>query len=515
MFNLKIGKGEAIYRIGVADKGLVVGLNKNELDLTMKTIDRMIKTLNATYRIYNEINVKVVGTDKIRKALEILIKEKTNNETLPELRIAVLGETNVGKSSLISILTQGVLDNGHGLARSALGFRHRHELLSGHTSSILREIYGYSENNEVINYNLNNFDNSDNILNTTKYLVTMLDLAGSRKHLKTTIYGLICNSANFAFLVINATTGLIGTAKEHLEILLALNRPFLIVLNKIDLINEKECVNLIHSLKNLLNNRILKLIHHSQDIDEYFITNQELTTEIPLIKSSCLTGQSISLIYKFVNRLPIETPKIYDSSSLSNASAIQPFEFLIEDVFHQNDDTCVIGGILINGQIKKNDRILIGPTNDKQFIESKILSIQRYKVTMNCLNSSESGSLEIELNKENNLIKDKIKIRKGMIVVSKSTNLSTIKMGERFKVKLNVICLKNSIKKGFQAKIYVDNIKQSVFIERIEVKDEITCIGQYYITLKLIKHPEIIRIGSNFFLHEDSFKATGRIVEIC
>ena len=397
--------------------------------------------------------------------------------------------------------------------------------MTGHTSSILREIYGYTANDEVINYESNNLDSADEILNNSKYLVTLLDLAGSLKFIKTTIYGLFCNGANFSFLVLNAKTGLIGTAKEHLEILLAINMPFLIVINKCDLVNELECMNLIPTLRNLIKNKNLKLIDNLEDVNEYFNEQQENQQQqqyqIPFIKCSCLTGQSITLIYKFMNRYANEIPNAFNLSNTN--STIEPYEYLIEDVFYQNEDACVIGGLLLNGELNKNERILIGPLLNGSFIESKILSIQRYKVNKNCLKQSESGSLEIELNKENNqMIKDKFKIRKGMIIVSKSANLSTIKVGRQFKVKLNVIYLKNSIKKGYQCKIFMDNIKQGVYVERIESKkgelpiDEITRTGEYSVILKFIKHSEVLRIGSHLFLHEGqpSHKSTGVIIDI-
>lgn len=54
----------------------------------------MAKKLNATVTILNEI--KVNERDSTRIAYELLIKVG-NNEILPELRIAVLGNTNCGK----------------------------------------------------------------------------------------------------------------------------------------------------------------------------------------------------------------------------------------------------------------------------------------------------------------------------------------------------------------------------------------------------------------------------------
>lgn len=481
---------------------------------------------------------KEKGEIETRIAYEVLVEEMNKRETLPEFKIALIGESSVGKSSLVSVLTQSILDDSNGRARLSLGFRHRHELISGHTSSISREIYGYDHANNILNYSGKiNLDDGyqtssnelldDDLLNNSKYLVSLLDSGGNKKHLSTTIYGL--NQCNFAFLVIDSNTiDLIGTSKDHLNILLTLNLPFLIIINKIDLVSQAECSNLIQNLRGHLKNKSLKMIENETDIENYFndqkidLLNSNEITNIPLIKLSCVTGQSIGIIYRFVNQFILQTRNVFDSLRY-NGTRVSPLDFLIQDVFYENEETCVLGGLLSNGQLNKNDRVLIGPISNDQFIECKILSIERYKTSLKSLKETESGSLEIEfMNKENlnmqsldmGKMKDK-KIRKGMTIISMDTNLSTIKVGRKFKVKLKLsYLLKNAIRKGFQAKIFIDNIKQTVCVVDIEGHDEITSIGEYLVVLRFVKKPEVLRLGSRFFLwQEDKLQATGIVID--
>ena len=65
-----------------------------------------------------------------------------------DLRLAVLGNVDAGKSTVLGVLTQGELDNGRGRARLNL-FRHLHEIQSGRTSSISHEILGFNSKGEV------------------------------------------------------------------------------------------------------------------------------------------------------------------------------------------------------------------------------------------------------------------------------------------------------------------------------------------------------------------------------
>ena len=65
-----------------------------------------------------------------------------------DLRLAVLGNVDAGKSTLLGVLTHSELDNGHGRARLNL-FRHLHEIQSGRTSSISHEILGFDSHGQV------------------------------------------------------------------------------------------------------------------------------------------------------------------------------------------------------------------------------------------------------------------------------------------------------------------------------------------------------------------------------
>ena len=52
-----------------------------------------------------------------------------------DVRIAVVGNVDSGKSTLVGVLTRNVLDDGRGKARQKV-FSQQHELASGRTSAI-------------------------------------------------------------------------------------------------------------------------------------------------------------------------------------------------------------------------------------------------------------------------------------------------------------------------------------------------------------------------------------------
>ena len=59
-----------------------------------------------------------------------------------EVRVAIVGNVDAGKSTLLGVLTKGALDDGRGRARVGL-FRHKHELDTGRTSSVGTEVMGF------------------------------------------------------------------------------------------------------------------------------------------------------------------------------------------------------------------------------------------------------------------------------------------------------------------------------------------------------------------------------------
>ena len=98
-----------------------------------------------------------------------------------------------GKSSLIAVLTHGVddgpvLDNGRGSARTSV-FRHKHEIQTGHTSSISQTMLGYDSAGRVLNYAGVSSLTSAEISAAAHKVLHFIDLGGHERFLKTALYG--------------------------------------------------------------------------------------------------------------------------------------------------------------------------------------------------------------------------------------------------------------------------------------------------------------------------------------
>ncbi|KAG7217938.1 hypothetical protein INR49_020760 [Caranx melampygus] len=199
--------------------------------------------------------------------------------------VAVLGNVDAGKSTLLGVLTQGELDNGRGRARLNL-FRHLHEIQTGRTSSISFEILGFNSKGEMI---------------------TFIDLAGHHKYLKTTIFGLTSYCPDFAMLVVSANTGIAGTTREHLGLAMALKVPIFIVVSKVDLCSRGTVERTVRQLERVLKqpgcNKVPMVISNP---DDAVTAAQQFTQSAcitPIFTLSTVSGESLDLLKVFLNIL--------------------------------------------------------------------------------------------------------------------------------------------------------------------------------------------------------------------
>src|ERR1700733_2851822 len=142
---------------------LHVGFNEDGTcqNLSAALYSEQIRLLTVlTYELHSKIKVLLERIhekhDCTRRANNechegwILVRKRPESvNNLGEVRVVVMGNVDAGKSTLVGVLTKGVLDDGRGRARLNL-FRHKHEFDSGRISSIGQEILGFDEHFEPI-----------------------------------------------------------------------------------------------------------------------------------------------------------------------------------------------------------------------------------------------------------------------------------------------------------------------------------------------------------------------------
>lgn len=428
-WRLQEGGGEAIYEIGVKDCGDLEGLEEQDLEASLNTLKRMAEKLNASMHILREHSLPssvtmdnlsrdnspfdVATTTEMRRsashqifngsmdslprkrALEVLVRKVPDDQHFIDLRMAVLGNADAGKSTLLGVLTHGELDNGQGRARLNL-FRHLHEIQTGRTSCISHEILGFNEKGEVLNYQAENDyhqKTAEEICTNASKVITLMDLAGHPKYMKTTVFGLTGYAPHFAMLVVSANTGLIGTTREHLGYALALEVPIFVVVSKLDLCSRETVETTLAQLQQILSSPGCKKVpFRVTSTDTALTAASSLPSKAvcPIFEVSSVRGDGIDLLLKFLHALPP-----LKSSKVKEEELQDPCEFQVDEIFNIPNLGSIVGGRLVKGVIQAGDFLLLGPSQDGRFVKVQIQSLHRNRAPCRTVQAGQAATLAL------------------------------------------------------------------------------------------------------------------------
>ena len=407
---LEESKG-ALYEIGVTDDGTLVGLSEDMMRESIDTLKIMASSLGCSVNILRMVSVgelscelntislgKVQHVSKKLWVAEAFVKPdlslcssqgepyeyhdhissssrhiamtypQTESTTLTsrsrstQVRISLTGATMSGKSSLLGTLSTATLDNGRGKSRLSL-LKHKHELLSGVTSSIAQELVGYREvattsegrtMTEVINFETGHVSSWNDVHDTTGSgrLVLLTDCAGNPRYRRTALRGLIGWAPHWTLLCIPAddvedTTGrcgstpsseeVLGTAAAdvdlsaaYLDLCLRLRLPLVVAITKLDLASNRGLRLTLAKVLSMLKaahrkpqvvsesapptseqdlSRIASdILADASNLRSNLARNAQET--VPIVLTSALSGRGVTTLHALLHELPI--PAIVD-----------------------------------------------------------------------------------------------------------------------------------------------------------------------------------------------------------
>ncbi|KAF2630037.1 GTP-binding protein-like protein 2 [Macroventuria anomochaeta] len=277
---LEESKG-ALYEIGVADDGSIVGLAEDEMEESLNNLRAMAASLGCRVEVQRMLSVgecewienngtkqREVRTSKLLAAEALIspdqhlvdnLKEAQHaaddvsagasastatpavvlgdtQSSVEQLRVSLIGATMSGKSSLLGTLSTATLDNGRGKSRLSL-LKHRHEIASGMTSSVTQELIGYRDlmepdgavSTQVISYGSGDVDAWVDIHAAVEAaqegrLVVLSDSAGHPRFRRTTVRGIVGWQPHWTLVCVPAdntdeSSGKIGASPSSQDIL--------------------------------------------------------------------------------------------------------------------------------------------------------------------------------------------------------------------------------------------------------------------------------------------------------
>jgi len=380
--------------------------------------------------------------------------------TARNIRIAVVGNVDAGKSTLIGTLTTSSLDDGRGKSRTTI-MKHRHEIETGRTSTASTHLMGFRHTGEPIagkdSIRANKRKSEDEIARESYKIVTLLDLAGHEKYLKTTIHGVSSGMSDYSMILVNSRHPPTHMTQHHLSLCCSFGIPTIIVFTKID-----GCPD--HAIKNS-KDEVFKLLRAPDVGRKPFAVRKEediatcmdkLHALAPVIDISCVTGEGLNLLRKMLFSLP----KRRQHEKKVNRS----FEFLVDECFNVPGVGSVVSGFVNAGELTvgNNCHVYVGPTDDGSFIRTVAKSAHIARINTTHITSGQSACLAFALKKE-----ERNKLRRGMAVLLESPTATCTR---EFDAEICVLKGEGTtIRESYQAYVHILNVRQTAFVKSIEI----------------------------------------------
>ncbi|KAK3380454.1 P-loop containing nucleoside triphosphate hydrolase protein [Lasiosphaeria ovina] len=498
------GHSETVFDIGFENNGDSMRLSIEEWNTAYKRLTEAARTLRADCQILLTKNtggeLDGTATKDQECSGKIMIRQAPATvEQVIETRIAVVGNVDAGKSSMLGVLVKGDLDDGRGKARVNL-FRHKHEIDTGRTSSVGMEIMGFDTKGQVVVSDTPGRKLSwEEIGKRSAKVITFTDLAGHERYLRTTVFGLLSSSPNYCLLMVAANNGLIGMSKEHLGIALALNVPVMVVITKIDIcppqILEQTITQITRILKSPGARKIPIFIKtHEECINT---ATQFVSQRIcPIFQVSNVTGENLDLVRAFLNILPHHGR--YDADA--------PFEFHVNDTFSVPHVGTVVSGIVKSGVIHAGDDVQIGPDSLGRFTQTSIRSIERKRIGVPAASAGQSASFALRKVRR----KD---VRKGMVVLSKSPDGASPKVYRDFVAEVLILSHATTIKTKYQAMLHVGPVSQTCAIIDVD-RPFIRTGDRATVAFRFVQRPEYLAPGDRLLFREGRTKGLGIVKSV-
>ncbi|QDS75856.1 hypothetical protein FKW77_001530 [Venturia effusa] len=503
------GNGEYMFDLGLEDNGESMGFGRKEWDFALQRLKTCTDEVGADCRVLMtrnidgsevEVGPRDSGKDTSCSGKLMVRRRPKNVDDVIETRIAVVGNVDAGKSTLLGVLVKGGLDDGRGKARVNL-FRHKHEIESGRTSSVGMEILGFDSRGEIVASNVPGRKLSwEEIGQRSAKVISFSDLAGHERYLRTTVFGLLSSEPNYALLMVAANNGLVGMSKEHLGIALALNVPVMVVITKIDIcppqILEQTITQLSKILKSQGARKIPIFIKNREDCVD--TATQFISRRIcPIFQVSNVTGESLDLVRTFMNILPHH----------GNYNIDAPFEFHVNDTFSVPFVGTVVSGIVKSGIVHSGDTVLVGPDSLGNFATTKIRSIERKRINVPASAAGQSASFALRGVRRRD-------VRKGMVVLHRpEPPLPMPRVYREFTAEVLILSHATTIKTRYQAMLHVGPISQTCAIIDID-RAYIRTGDRAKVAFRFVQRPEFLAVGERILFREGRTKGLGIVTGV-
>ncbi|ORX62670.1 P-loop containing nucleoside triphosphate hydrolase protein [Hesseltinella vesiculosa] len=475
------------------------------MQLTKEEYTQCVDTLK---KLAGDLGAEAVDLDTLTNTAEkkkkddcghVMVRKRSMSvEDMLEVRVAVVGNVDAGKSTLLGVLTKGILDDGRGKARVNL-FRHPHEIESGRTSSVGGEILGFDAASQAVVAPSGRKLTSEEVCAKASKLISFVDLAGHEKYLKTTVFGMTGNFPDFVMLIVGGNAGMIGMAKEHLGLALSLSIPVFVVVTKVDRTPPQVLAETIKTLRTLLKSK------SCQKFPLFVKTNEDVVNSAqhcvsarlcPIFQISNVTGEGLDLLRNYLNILP----------SITSFDTKEQFHYEITETYSVPFVGTVVSGVLKSGLIHVGDKVLVGPDHAGEFVATTIKGIQRRRVTVPVARAGQSVTFALKNIRRKAL-------RKGMVLLHYEKDAPMPKVSRRFEAEIRILYHSTTIKEKYQAMVHCGSVRQTASIIHLD-KQVLRTGDKANVQFEFAKFPEYLLPGAKLLFREGRTKGKGVVLRL-
>jgi GTPase len=228
----------------------------------------------------------------------------------------------------------------------------------------------------------------------------------------------------------------------------------------------------------------------------------------PIFQVSNVTGENLDLVRMFLNMLPHHGN--YDSQA--------PLEFHVNDTFSVPFIGTVVSGVVRSGIVHTGDQVVIGPDSTGAFLNTKIRSIERKRISVSACAAGQSASFALRNLRRRD-------VRKGMVVLHKpeappaGTSAAAPSVGlqpkayREFVAEVLILSHATTIKTKYQAMLHVGPVSQTCAIIDID-RRFIRTGDRACVAFRFVQRPEYLSVGERILFREGRTKGLGIVKQL-
>ncbi|WP_290623924.1 MULTISPECIES: GTPBP1 family GTP-binding protein [unclassified Archaeoglobus] len=476
-----MGKGKAIYVVGVSDSGQIRGIEEEKFKETIDVLKRLAEEVEAEISSVERYSVNggVVGVVEIRKA-----------NAKEHILVGTAGHVDHGKSTLVGCLITGKPDDGDGATRVYLDVL-KHEIERGLSAEINFAVFGYKNGNVMRLKNPMNKGEKALVVENADKLVSFVDTVGHEPWLRTTIRGLLGQKIDYGLLVVAADDGVMRTTKEHLGIMLAMDLPVIVAITKADMVSAEGLEEVVQEVSSTLRmvGRVPMLVKSENDAKKASELLAENRLVVPIIVTSAITLEG----YDILEKMFLHLPKRY--------TAERDFLMYIDKIYRVTGVGTVVSGSVKSGELREGEEVYIGPFENGGFRKVKVQSIEMHHYRIDRAKSGDIIGAALKGVRYDEL-------RRGMVLSRNELNAVW-----EFEADVYVFTHPTLISVGYEPVMHVETISETVTFVEMD-REYLKSGDRGKVRMKFKYHPQYVYEGQKFIFREGRSKGMGEITKI-